>query len=168
VNVTNVRVIDNDGLVSDEKGRTFKHGSNGRSGREQRAVYSPGSSAQELQAIYSPGSSSRELQALYSPESSRRDRRAVQSPGSSTSGNEIVRGPGKVGGRCLTQEEEPEIKYFYLNQNPEEVKILSSDNPTQRRVEINYSQHEIGSKSKSCFLYRISRYFTVQKVLFLL
>jgi hypothetical protein len=42
-------------------------------------------------------------------------------------------GPGVGGGRCLDQEEEePELKYFYLNQNPEEVKILTSDNPTQR------------------------------------
>jgi hypothetical protein len=61
------------------------------------------------------------------------------------SGNEImlradggsggVLGGGVAGdgvGRCLTEEEAPEVKYFYLNQNPEAVKILTSDNPTQR------------------------------------
>ncbi len=70
-----------------------------------------------------------------------RKRRAT-SGGDERTGNEIVRsggrpegggGPGVGGGRCLDQEEEePELKYFYLNQNPEEVKILTSDNPTQR------------------------------------
>ncbi len=76
-----------------------------------------------------------------------REKRAT-SGGDERTGNEIVRsegrreggggpgvggGPEVGGGRCLDQEEEePELKYFYLNQNPEEVKILTSDNPTQR------------------------------------
>ena len=58
-----------------------------------------------------------------------RSRRSLSARGRSN--NEIVRGAGQ-GGRCLTEEAEPEVKYFYLNQNPEEVKILTSDNPTQR------------------------------------
>jgi hypothetical protein len=96
-----------------------------------------------------------EAGVVHSSGSSRRERRAVQSPGSSTSGNEIVRGAGKVGGRCLAQEEEPEIKYFYLNQNPEEVKILTSSNPTQRWAQVNYSEKESGSKGKSKLRRRI-------------
>ena len=39
-------------------------------------------------------------------------------------------------------------KYFYLNQNPEEVKILTSDNPTQR-WEDNLTQQGLENTLKS-------------------
>ena len=95
----------------------------------------------------------RQVNGDWTKNNGNRKRRAT-SGGDERTGNEIVRsegrreggggsgvgggpgvgsGPGVGGGRCLDQEEEePELKYFYLNQNPEEVKILTSDNPTQR------------------------------------
>ena len=74
-----------------------------------------------------------------------RSRRSLSARGRSN--NEIVRGAGQ-GGRCLTEEAEPEVKYFYLNQNPEEVKILTSDNPTQR-WEDNLTQQGLENTLKS-------------------